>query len=278
MPECAVYDEKLTYTLRPGHCIFASREFSNEYSINSLGVRDDETSLTKPHTVMLGDSLTMGWGVDQDQNFPAVFERLSGLRTLNAGVSSYGTVRELRILERVDRSALKNIVIQYDENDAPENAQLVERPPFTILSRAQYERTIHDQDRLLRYFPGKYAFNVLVQLQSALRRRMGRQHESTAISVDHQAELFIRVVEQSPVDLSPFRLTVVSADGRFVESARRVAEASVSGWVRKIEFLDVTPSTVGLQNPYYLLDTHPTAVAHEAFAKLLVQRLAGGGS
>src|SRR4029453_16623439 len=36
-PACARYDPDLFYTLKPGSCTFANREFSVEYRINSLG-------------------------------------------------------------------------------------------------------------------------------------------------------------------------------------------------------------------------------------------------
>jgi lysophospholipase L1-like esterase len=124
MPECATYDETLTYTLRPGRCTFANREFITEYAINALGVRDDEQSMDQPRVVALGDSVTMGWGVEQHEAFPSVFERMTGWRTLNAGVSSYGTVRELRMLQRIDRRNLTHVLIQYSGNDVVENEQL----------------------------------------------------------------------------------------------------------------------------------------------------------
>jgi len=265
MPECARYDSTLTYTLKPGHCVFASREFSNTYAINSLGVRDDEDSLHAPQTVMLGDSLTMGWGVEQDQSFPSVFERLSGQRTLNAGVSSYGTVRELRMLGRVDRSAVKNIVIQYNDNDTGENRQLIERPPFTTLSQQQYERTVAEQATLLRYYPGKYAFNVMVQLQSALRR----SSTEAPVTPVRQAELFVRVIEHSPVDLSSFRLIALAVNGPFIDAAKTVAAKSSLPWVTRIEFIDATPALRDVPNAYYGLDDHPRAASHEAIGKLL---------
>src|SRR3954452_12481906 len=44
-PACARYDGELFYTLRPGKCIHAAREFANEYRINSIGVRDTEEAL-----------------------------------------------------------------------------------------------------------------------------------------------------------------------------------------------------------------------------------------
>lgn len=276
MPECAIYDPSLTYTLKPGRCVFASREFSNTYDINSLGVRDDEASLSQPHTIMIGDSLTMGWGVDQHESFPAVFERLSGVRTLNAGVSSYGTVRELRMLERVDRSALKHIVIQYNDNDTLENQQLVERPPFKTLSREQYDRTVQEQAGLLQYFPGKYAFNVLVQLQSVVRGAGGPQAEAALLPIDKQADLFVGVVERSAVSLGQYRVVVAAVNKAFVDAGRAAAARSSVPWVTQLEFLHLGQAITGLENAYYTLDDHPRAVAHEAFGKLLAAHLAGG--
>lgn len=109
-PACARYDAELTYTLRPGTCWFANREFDVELRINSLGVRDDEAALTAPEIVVLGDSFTMGWGVAQEQAFPHRLARLTGRRVLNAGVSSYGTARELEMYRRVDRKATTHLI------------------------------------------------------------------------------------------------------------------------------------------------------------------------
>jgi lysophospholipase L1-like esterase len=272
MPECAIYDEALTYILRPGRCTFASREFANEYRINSLGLRDDEESLAKPDVVVLGDSLTMGWGVNQGETYVAVFEALTRRKTLNAGISSYGTVRELRLLERIDRSALRDVVIQYMNNDVGENAQLIEHPPFVTLSRSDYERTVQDQARLLRYFPGKYAFNVMVQLQSALRQQFGHSRAVGQVTAERQAELFVQAVERSPVDLSPFRVSVLSFDRNFIDSARRVAKASPVKWVARARFVDAS-STVSDPGRSYILDDHPTARGHAAIAELLAREL-----
>ena len=273
LPECAMYDETLTYRLRPGRCTFASREFRNEYRINTLGVRDDEESLRAPQTVVLGDSLAMGWGVNQDESFSSVYERTTGVRTLNAGVSSYGTVRELRMLERIDRSAMKDLVVQYNQNDAFENSQLVERPPFQTLTREHYERTVADQRDLLRYYPGKYAFNVLVQLQSMVRGRQPVQ-ESSNIDLDRQAWLFIEVLRRSKVDLRQYRLTVLAVDSDFIAAAKRAAQQSEIDWISRIGFVDAAPITK-VQGALYRLDDHPTAVGHQEIARLLVAHLAG---
>jgi hypothetical protein len=113
---CAQYDAEVTYTLRPGACTFENIEFRNDYRINRMGLRDDEQDLAAPEVIVIGDSHAMGWGVDQDQSLVRVMAAKTGLKTLNAAISSYGTVRELTMLGRPrapvhgQRSALESNV------------------------------------------------------------------------------------------------------------------------------------------------------------------------
>jgi lysophospholipase L1-like esterase len=271
MPECAVYNDRLTYTLRPGQCTFSNREFSNIYRINRLGVRDDELSLRQPSVVMLGDSITMGWGVEQEEAFPSVFERLTRQRTLNAGVSSYGTVRELRMLELVDRRSLTDVVIQYSANDRKENQSFADGT-FRILSREQYESTVTGQAELLEYHPGKHALNLMVTLRNATR---DPTNATTDTQIDRDAEVraFLHVLENSPVDLAPFRVTVIAIDTAFIERARTLALASPSPVARGLRFIDLT-AAVSIPGAFYRLDGHPTKFGHESIARALVDVLA----
>lgn len=106
------YHPELGYTLKPGEFIYTEREFSNSYFINSLGVRDTEESLVAPDIVIVGDSLALGWGVDQEKTFAKLLEQKTKLKILNTALPDYGTVREMIILRKVDRSRLKCIIIQ----------------------------------------------------------------------------------------------------------------------------------------------------------------------
>ena len=268
MPECAVYDEGLTYTLRPGHCTFSNPEFSNALSINTLGVRDDQASLDQPGVVMLGDSITMGWGVNQDEAFPSVFEQKTGRRTLNAGVASYGTVRELRMLSRVDRRAATDIVIQYSGNDLAENEDLI-AGRFRILSREGYEQTVSGQAEMLGYHPGKYSLNLMVMLRNSLR---ARSNPAAVASPHHEAALFLKVMEQSPVDLSPFRVTVLSLERPFIDAVRPLARAAESSVIHRLQFVDASGISA-TPGAFYVLDDHPTLIGHEAIAQLLIDAL-----
>lgn len=267
MPECAVYDPEVTYTLRPGECIFSNREYSNRYSVNSAGLRDDEASLRQPEVIMLGDSLTMGWGVEQHEAYPAQVERSTGHRVLNAGISSYGTVRALKLLERLDRSNLRVLVIQYTDNDYIENEQFVRSGSLHILSREDYQRTVATHSRATAYVPGKYAFNVLVQWQSLLRKAMmGGGAAVSGPDAMEQARVFLRVLEASRVRLEQWRLIVTALDTPFVEAVRDLAARSPQEWVHGIQLVDLghLAKTAGA---FYRLDDHPTADGQARIAR-----------
>lgn len=266
MPECAVYDPALTYTLRPGTCTFANREFRTTVSVNAIGVRDDDASLVGPEIIVLGDSLAMGWGVEQDESFPAVLERLSGRRLLNAAVSSYGTVRELRMLERLDRTALKDLIIQYSGNDLLENEQFV-AGRFTTLTREAYAQTVNDQARMLAYHPGKHALNLAFML----RNLMTRPRPAT-VSPDHEAEMFVGVLTRSALQLDGARLTVTAYDSVFLEAVRRRAGTSSYAPLRTLRTFDMS-TVMSAPDNFFVLDDHPTARGHATIARGLLDAL-----
>ena len=76
---------------------------------------------------------------------------------LNAGVSSYGTAREFRLLDRLDTSALRYLIVQYCDNDDEENTayisggyQLAISPPEKLQQR------FDEHARATRYRPGAF--------------------------------------------------------------------------------------------------------------------------
>ncbi|WP_170377117.1 hypothetical protein [Ruegeria atlantica] len=146
LPECARYDPELGYTLQPGNCTFENTGFSTELVVNSAGYRDDEASLDAPEIVVLGDSQAMGWGVGQGMTFADVIEAETGRKTLNTGVSSYGTVRELMTLDRLDRSNLKTVIVQYSDNDGYENRRYLHDGTLSAMSQETYAKLVAENE------------------------------------------------------------------------------------------------------------------------------------
>lgn len=93
---------------------FTQRDFSYVQRVNALGLRGAERSREKPagtlRVLMLGDSFTMGKGVEDDQTFSVLIERALGprlaacggprLEVLNGGVDSYAPILSLIELKR----------------------------------------------------------------------------------------------------------------------------------------------------------------------------------
>jgi len=67
----------LPFELRPNnHSRFRMLEFDTTVSTNSRGLRDDEIDFSRPRILCLGDSFTFGFGVENNESFCAILERL----------------------------------------------------------------------------------------------------------------------------------------------------------------------------------------------------------
>ncbi|SDG92669.1 hypothetical protein SAMN04487996_12586 [Dyadobacter soli] len=167
----ASYSSDLGYILRPkSEGVFSSLEYSNVFKINSFGVRDDESSLDNPKLVFLGDSFTMGWGVDENQAYADLTGRKLGIKTLNAGISSYGTYREMLLFSKIKKDSVKLVVLQYCDNDHEENEARNEpqNQPQHLTART-FENTTTFNRINETYFPMRYTY-FFVREKDLLKR------------------------------------------------------------------------------------------------------------
>lgn len=278
-PNCARYDPDLAYTLKPGTCIFTNREFRNEFRINNLGFRDDERSLIGPEVIVLGDSHAMGWGIDQEETFAQLIERDSSLTALNAAVASYGTVREMRALDRMDTSNLKYLVIQYCDNDYLENRSFYEGGnKLSTLTSEEYHRQVTRYQRGLQYYPGKY---TLVSTRKLVEFATGRLYKASSYGIlrDREAHFFLNaLLHGSRVNLQGVRIVVFESkdgfgynNGEFISTLRKtIAAHNYPQFVKDIVALDLSAE---LNANYYLLDGHITPRAHRLIADALLDVL-----
>jgi hypothetical protein len=158
---CVEYDAELYYIFKKNHRYnFKKGGFITTLSSNSAGVRDDETALQKPEIICLGDSYTMGWGMDKPNDFPSVIAKKTGKKVLNAGITSYGTARETILMRRLNTSNLQYLIIQYCLNDVPENKTYIKNNYHLPVSTKQrlHLRTIAT-NRYSIYFPFKYVLS-----------------------------------------------------------------------------------------------------------------------
>lgn len=106
--------------------------------INSKGLRDKEYDYEKPEDVyrilVIGDSLTFGWGVKSEETFSKILEdrlndqnnisqKYKKIEVINSGIGNYNTKQELAFLENEGlRYSPDEVILAYFINDA-ENTQ-----------------------------------------------------------------------------------------------------------------------------------------------------------
>jgi lysophospholipase L1-like esterase len=99
------YHARLGWHHRPGQSgRFAKKQFDTSVTINSRGLRDREYPLDrvegKQRILVLGDSFTWGFGVEQEEIFTEVAEtQFQHVEVINAGVSAYSPDQELLWLQ-----------------------------------------------------------------------------------------------------------------------------------------------------------------------------------
>ena len=274
--ECSEFDPELLYRLRPGGCRFENEEYETTIGVNSLGVRGTEAELVAPEIIVLGDSYSMGWGVDDDQTYAAVLARRTGRRTLNLAIASYGTARQMAMLGRVDRSRAGTIILQYCTNDLEENRDYVERgfraPPHTA---GEHEDWISTYERYRNYYPGKLTFFALWRVWDGAKRLI-RPRADRPRSAGEDARLVRRIIEHHADRIGDARLVVfgISDPGRKLDGF----EANLRDELRDADLtLDVEVVEVERElgpDSFYDLDPHFNPAGHEATAALLEPHVA----
>jgi len=260
------YDSLLTYRFRRNITgRFMNPEFDVEIKTNSLGVRDDESSLRNPAIIVLGDSHGMGWGVEHYQRFSEVIEKKLNTTVLNTSITSYGTYRETKLLNELDLSSCKLLIIQYCNNDLEENqANLVRDQKPSIESFgfdvAERQNTIYNT-----YFPFKGIFISLRWAVAELLKKtpapsMASVHAAgSKVQKSEHAEAFfpylhrIRTRYKGPIlvfDLGVYNLPIVN-EFQFYNTLHPI---------ENVYFVNVHPL---LDRRYYFtIDDHINARGH----------------
>lgn len=275
-PACAQYDATLGYTLKPGYCSFGGREFMNRYDVNSLGVRDSEAALDYPEVIVSGDSFAMGWGVNQEETFAAQLEKKTGYKGLNTAISSYGTVREMKILQNVQTDRLKYLIIQYCGNDLEENqafyAHLNRLPIMTSSQYTAYQAAYQDSQR---YFFGKYLWVKIMKRWKEMEQK--RLQTVVPENDKDEQDLFLNAIENSGLDLKNVTIICFVMNGRNPDDntgfpaalKKKLATGNYPAYLKNMIVLDFSDKLQ--KDHFYVLDDHLNAKGHRVIADVLAK-------
>ncbi|MEP7307129.1 MAG: hypothetical protein ABJA98_16575 [Acidobacteriota bacterium] len=280
-PQCAQYDAGLTYTLKPGTCTFENIEFRTTVHVNRMGLRDDEEALAAPDVIAIGDSHTMGWGVEEDQTFGRVLARKSGQRVLNAGISSYGTVREMMLLDRLDVSRLRFLILQYSDNDLLENQTFrAQGEHLPITTEEEYDRVRRYYGGQHSYYPGKYLYRLVMK---ALRLEAPEpdQLAMAPTSPADEARLFVNALAHAGHgQLDNVQVIVLEVNEQlqprqpFMVALEQVKQEPANpAFVRGLTTLDL--SVLLGPKDFYVLDDHMNPRGHQVVGEALAALVKG---
>jgi hypothetical protein len=163
-------------------------------------------------------------------------------------MSSYGTVREMMLLERLALPSARTLVIQYSDNDFVENRLYIERGALAILPEWQYRAVVREHRLVTRYYPFKYASSLLSigGLTAPWRRLPSPQSDN----VD-EAPYFLDVLLRHRASVEGRTVVVIAInaynrnDGRFVGALRGLlAQPRYAPLARLVTTIDVSRASV----------------------------------
>jgi lysophospholipase L1-like esterase len=145
------FDSKLGWTpIKNANYIYDGLKIS----INSVGLRSSEVNPSKEHVLVVGDSVTFGVGVSNDETFPyflgrRIEKKYRNIQVLNLGVPGYGLDQYYLRLKRyiVDLKPKIIIVLICSRNDLADSSSenpYGKKKPFFIIEDGVLKQTTKD--------------------------------------------------------------------------------------------------------------------------------------
>ena len=307
-----VFDPVLLYRLRPDVTLNGKRTpffIHPEIRTNHLGLRDREFADPKPTGVVrilsLGDSYAFGWGVTEEESYTKRLEQNLNARegrqryeTINAGVASYESWRELELLKRLQPELQPDLVIcQVADNDLGPDAVVGRHansllPPWALnlLRRSRLltiASTLSEEGRegVRELLARARGIDTVARSEDELwnyMHRLSATNDSAFFQnppwVDGIADNYVRMNERARGSfvciLLPNRYQIYARE--YQDVANNILEKKLQD--RGIRVLNLIPYFRRRNTlPLCLADTHPNALGHQLIADTLAAYLTSSG-
>ncbi len=265
--------KKISDNPKLGHEHIANKKAllqNTEIRINSLGMRGAEPDNIKPKFLILGSSITLGWGVEESKIYPEILqEKLADkYEVLNAGIGNYNSVREIEaFFAKYQDLKPKTILLSYFVNDAeiipaPKRNWLLENSQLavTLWSRLeQIKRKFGVQESFEEHYKNIYQddYPGWLETQAAFNRLADYALKNdTRVIVTMIPD--IHNLENYPFDFIHSKIKQVSAQNNF-------------------EYIDFLDSFKNINNQEELWampgDPHPNELGHAMMAEQILDYL-----
>ena len=270
------------------HTVRVTREFTMTFTSNSFGFRGPEPSAASGGAVLfLGDSFTMGYGVNDGEEFPALIKAKldatlgkGAISVVNAGMGNTGNGRWLKLLKaEAAQFNPRLVVLQVTDNDFEDN---VREAYYSISdSGALTELPVRinklkSLEPLLDAIPGlshSYLYSLVRQSFAAslgATATAGRQQTTPKGDDDYAERLTERLIAQA---LSICRHQGYAVFAILVElHGERLRRVQAVFDRHRIPTLIVPPKAERAEL-YYKIDGHWNAAGHAFVADALFGRL-----
>ncbi len=255
------FDADVGWTQIPNHeAFFRGKDFNVRIRSNSYGFRDTEYQLSRhagmKRVIVLGDSYTWGWGVEQEEIFCEVAEReMKNTEFINLGHNAYGTAQEYLLFKKLGIKFSPDLtVLAFYYNDIYDNyGNNLKRPNFRLQGGTlvlknrpkplSIDRKINQflQKNLLLYTFIDYRFAMLKKLRKPSDITSGfeecfykKYSETTTAAWDLTETLLIKIDE-----LTQHRLLIVYIPTRLQVESETYQNALIASNVdeKKIDLL-----------------------------------------
>ena len=263
--KCASFDKYLLYKPKIGLCEFVNPEFKTKLKFDNFK-RDhnnsDTSEIFKDYIVVLGDSVAMGWGVNDNETFSYHLEKKLNKKTYNMAVSSYGTVREIKRLKLSPYYKNSNtIIIQYHTNDLGENKDLDINKNY---SKEDYENIFEkksSKNKIIKLILGTYKSSIRL-LFSDIIDIIFREKNLELIDFNIHKKYLEKVLKEN-INFIKKRVIIILP----IQPWQKVVNFPQIN--REIEYILIKLN----KSEFFKIDDHPNKLGHLRIANILNNHL-----
>lgn len=264
--ECVSFDKDLLYIPKIGSCTFENAEFKTILNFKKEFRSNGPTKILADkkdnNIVVLGDSLAMGWGVNDHETYSSILERKTSRKVYNQGVSSYGTIRQVkRLINSETYNNINTIVIHYHYNDFIENNELKINK---VYNTKKYDKIFEKNNVGI--------FWLLRQLKRSFRtvynefKNVSFNRKKNFINLD--LEKHMKIVEKIIVENLDFTKKKIII--LFIEESNML----ISNFPKKSKNENVDYLILKLnKDSFYIVDDHLNQLGHKIVADKIIEKL-----